>query len=133
MKVHIYLTSLMMVVLLPIWSCSQSKSSENTNIRVDEVKKTLDEQRDVVLMDVRTPGEVKNGTLPGVDEIIDFRAPDFKGQIQKLDKGKTYFVYCHSGMRSGKTVAMMKEIGFKNVFNVEGGIAEWKEKGYEIK
>ena len=62
----------------------------------------------------------------------DFRQADFSDNVATLDKDKTYYVYCQAGVRSGQAVKLMKEMGFKNVFNVEGGIGKWKEEGLPV-
>ena len=45
--------------------------------------------------------------------------------IQKLDKNKNYYVYCHSGIRSVQACQIMKSFGFENLYNLLGGISEW--------
>ena len=49
-------------------------------------------------------------------------------EIDKLDKDNNYYVYCRTGVRSANSCALMKELGFKNIFNLIGGIVEWKGK-----
>ena len=49
----------------------------------------------------------------------------FISEIDKLDKSKSYFIYCKSGARSGQTCELMKQKGFKKVYNLEGGILGW--------
>ena len=49
-----------------------------------------------------------------------------------LDKDKTYYVYCHAGKRAGNTQAVMQEMGFKQVINVEGGLSAWEAAGFPI-
>lgn len=73
-----------------------------------------------VLLDVRTPGEVASGKLAGAKN-IDFQSPSFASSIGKLDKGKTYFVYCRSGMRSASACRMMHQMGFTSLVNLSGG------------
>jgi len=73
------------------------------------------------ILDVRTKDEYDSIHL--IDAMnIDFYAADFKTKIGLLDKSKAYFVYCRSGSRSGKTVNLMKELGFNEVYNLTGGI-----------
>lgn len=74
-----------------------------------------------VLLDVRTPGEFASGHLEGALN-VDFNNPTFSEEMQKLDKEKPYFVYCRSGNRSGQAIAMMKNGGFKNLVELQGGI-----------
>ncbi len=72
-----------------------------------------------VILDVRTPGEYQNGHLPAA-LLLDFDSKDFKQNLFKLDKDKTYRVYCQSGYRSAKAVETMKAAGFKNVEDLGG-------------
>lgn len=81
-----------------------------------------------VLLDVRTASEYAEGYLPDAVH-IDFYAPDFKEKIAQLDKEKTYYLYCRSGNRSGKTLAMMRELGFSTMFDAAGGIAALEAAG----
>ncbi len=79
-----------------------------------------------VVLDVRAPQELSEGSIPG-SQMIDFFDPAFNKKIAQLDKSQTYLLYCRSGNRSGKACTMMKEMGFKRVYNLEGGIRAWKE------
>lgn len=73
-----------------------------------------------IILDVRTPSEVASGTLPNAT-VIDFYGANFKEDLNKLDKEKPVFVYCRSGNRSGQAANMMKEMGFKEVYDLIGG------------
>jgi rhodanese-related sulfurtransferase len=79
----------------------------------------------VVLIDVRTPGEISEGYIAGAAHFIDFYSDGFQNEIKKLDKDKTYVVYCRSGGRSGKAAKFMVENGFNTVFNLNGGISDY--------
>jgi len=57
--------------------------------------------------------------------MINFFDADFKEQLSGLDKSKSYLVYCRSGNRSGKACSMMADMGFKNLYNLRGGIGAW--------
>jgi phage shock protein E len=67
-----------------------------------------------------TPAEAAAGMLENA-KIIDFNSPDFAKSVSKLDKEKTYFLYCRSGMRSASACRTMHEMGFTNLFNLSGG------------
>jgi len=84
-----------------------------------------------VILDVRTPQEYNAGHLAGAIN-VDFYSPNFKQQLSKLDRTKTYVLYCHSGNRSGRTVPIMKKLGFKRVYEIEGGIANWLSQGLPL-
>lgn len=80
-----------------------------------------------IVLDVRTPDEFAAGHLKGAQN-IDFRAAGFNDRISKLDKSKTYILYCASGNRSGQTTVLMEETGFKKVINA-GAFEELKQAG----
>jgi rhodanese-related sulfurtransferase len=82
------------------------------------------------LVDVRTPEELPEGIIGGARN-IDFTASDFSQNISVLDKDRPYFVYCKSGKRSASAVAQMKEMGFKDLYTLEGGLINWKAQGFE--
>lgn len=76
------------------------------------------------LLDIRTPEEFMAGHLKNAIN-IDYYASDFQNQLGKLDKSQTYLVYCRSGSRSSTAIQMMKTLGFKRVYELEGGINSW--------
>lgn len=80
--------------------------------------------KDVVILDVRTADEVKGGYIPGAVN-IDIYAADFQDRVKKLDKNKTYLVYCRSGARSTNAGNFMVASGFKQVYNLKGGFMGW--------
>lgn len=71
---------------------------------------------DVTYVDVRTPEEYNQGHIEGALN-IDFRQDNFAEEINKLDKGRKYLVYCRSGNRSGQAVEIMRGLGFTDVTN----------------
>lgn len=83
---------------------------------------------DLVILDVRTPEEFAEGHLDGAI-MIDFYRDDFADQLGQLDPNVPYLLYCRSGNRSGQTTAIMQELGFTNVADIDGGIVSWTEAG----
>ena len=86
---------------------------------------------DVQLVDVRTPDEYRAGHITNAKN-INFYAADFKDQMEKLDKSKTIAVYCGVGGRSGKASTILTELGFKMIYDLQGGISAWKAKGKKV-
>jgi phage shock protein E len=84
-----------------------------------------------VVLDVRTPEEYADGHIHKAIN-IDLNSPDFKDEINKLDKNLTYVVYCHSGARSNAARNIMEESGFKHVINMTGGITDWISEGFPV-
>jgi len=81
-----------------------------------------------IIIDVRTPEEYRTEHIEGAINIDYSEA--FKTKIANLDKTKTYLIYCRTGHRSGITLKMMQELGFRRVYNMIGGIIQWREEGY---
>lgn len=102
----------------------KKKDMSYKNIKAEELKKILEENPDAVVLDVRTPGEVSQGKIPGATT-INIMDRQFTEKIKALDKDKTYLVYCRSGNRSGQACGYMADQGFANLYNLSGGIARW--------
>lgn len=121
------LIQLMTLLLFPVIMLGQTSSD------VDAVKfKELMTKKNTFVVDLRTPNEIQTkGKIAGALE-IDFLALDAEEKIKKLDKGKTYLVYCAGGGRSGDCKELMIKEGFKNVVNLEKGFDDWKKKGFEV-
>jgi phage shock protein E len=71
------------------------------------------------LLDVRTAGEFGGGHLQGAQN-LDYLGGAFHKALPKLDKTKTYYVYCASGSRSGMATSAMAQAGFSNVYSIGG-------------
>lgn len=81
-----------------------------------------------VILDVRTPEEFLGEHIENAVN-LDYYSDTFRNDLDKLDKNKTYLIYCRSGSRSEKALNIMKELNFKEVYNVSGGIIKWKSEG----
>ena len=126
----------MKTILFIITAFTSMTACESTNQHSDTsnpVVQTLEQanlsdklkEKDVVLVDVRTPEEVAEGYISGASHFINFYDDDFQTKIKSLDSTKTYVIYCRSGGRSGKAAQFMIDNGFKNVFNLAGGISSY--------
>lgn len=87
-----------------------------------------DPPADLVILDVRTADEFAAGHLEGAI-MLDFYRDDFADQLALLDPDVPYLLYCRSGNRSGQTAALMRELGFVDVADVDGGIQSWTDAG----
>ena len=109
-----------------------SKGDSLKSVSTKEFKELIDSRSaESVILDVRTSEEFQEGHIKDAIS-IDFYSPTFAGDLSKFDKDKTYYIYCRSGSRSGKTLEIMNDLGFTSVYNLEKGINDWTEKGYEI-
>jgi rhodanese-related sulfurtransferase len=80
---------------------------------------------DFVILDVRTPEEFESGYIEGAVN-INYNSDTFAEDLNKLDKNKTYFVYCRTGRRSSDTANIMTKQGFKKLYLIDGDIVKWK-------
>lgn len=112
-------------------SCKQEPKTDIEVVTPEEMQE-LSELEDVQLVDVRTPEEFDKGYIANAQN-IDYNSPSFDSEIEKLDKSKPVIVYCHKGKRSAKCAKKMKDAGFVKIYDLEGGLAKWKYKGFDIK
>lgn len=77
------------------------------------------------VIDVRTPEEFNNGHLRNAQN-IDWNGSGFENGINQFDKTKPVFVYCLSGGRSHAAAEKMRSMGFKSVYELDGGMMKWR-------
>ena len=102
----------------------QMVKQSDWDISVQELKKLRDEKKNFVLLDVREPHEYQICNLGG--KLIPLGT--LNGHLGELDKEAQIVVHCRSGGRSAKAVNAMRAAGFKNVWNVQGGILAWADQ-----
>lgn len=112
------------LILILIFSCSTNSIDYYSSISIDKAAKLL-ESEDAIILDVRTNKEVSKGYIKDAT-FIDYYANDFKNKLNLIDKKKTIYVYCKSGGRSSKASEIISQMGFANVYNLEGGFMRWK-------
>ena len=110
-------------------SCKEGIAQEEETIEMvtpDEAEK-LSKMKDVKLLDVRTKEEFNEGHIANAQNLV--YDENFSEKIGKLDKEKPVIVYCKSGGRSEKCAQILKDSGFVKVYDIKGGITEWKFEG----
>ncbi|MGJ8592787.1 MAG: rhodanese-like domain-containing protein [Aquaticitalea sp.] len=121
-----------MVMLLIATGCQESPNKGEIKLVTPEEMKTLVDQKDVQLVDVRTPEEYAEGYIEH-SQNIDFNSPTFDADVSKLDKTKPVILYCKGGGRSAQCAKKLQDAGFIKIYDLEGGITQWKFKGFELK
>ncbi|PJB12536.1 MAG: rhodanese-like domain-containing protein [Flavobacteriales bacterium CG_4_9_14_3_um_filter_40_17] len=96
---------------------------------VDDFKK-IEGNKNVLIVDVRTPYEYNSGHIQGAIN-IDYYATNFKTKLSKLDHTYPIYIYCHSGVRSAKAAHTLKSLNFSKIYDLDGGIVAWKKAGYK--
>ncbi len=94
-------------------------------VSVSELKAKLDARQPVQLVDVREPFEHE---IANIDSARLIPLGELSDRLNELDRDRLTIVHCHSGMRSAQAVRLLREAGFENVFNLEGGIAKWSDE-----
>jgi rhodanese-related sulfurtransferase len=98
---------------------------------VEEVKKKMDRGEKFTLVDVREESEFAKDHLPDaihlgrgiIERDIEERVPDLNAEI---------VLYCGGGFRSALAADNLQKMGYKNVISMDGGIRDWREKGYPL-
>ncbi len=127
---------LLLIIPLLFFSCGEkSYISENiSDINAESGHALIEKNKgsdNFVIIDVRTPGEFNGGHLAGAVN-INSASGDFSDRIQAMDRNKIYLVYCRTSHRSSAVMPLFQKLGFKRVYNLEGGIVAWVSKGYEV-
>ncbi|MBL7958844.1 rhodanese-like domain-containing protein [bacterium] len=110
-------------------SCAQQPAGYKS-ISAGEFAERLQKDSGIVL-DVRTPGEYKSGHV-AQSVSIDIMQAGFEDKINKLDKEKTYYIYCRSGNRSSNASSIMTNLGFTKVYNVKDRIDNILKSGVPV-
>lgn len=87
--------------------------------------------KNFILLDVRTPEEFKEKHIKEAVN-INFHGEDFSAKLNMLPKSRKILIYCRSGNRSGKSLPIMKGLGFKEVYNMDGGLNDWEANGFPL-
>jgi len=107
-------------------SCVQTTSEGVTLLDPIQFEEKI-KDKNVQLVDVRTPNEWDSGVIETPLK-INFLENSFKEKIESLDKAKPIAIYCKSGGRSGQAAKLLSEYGFKEVYDLKGGILNWNKK-----
>jgi thioredoxin 1 len=113
-------------LFLFLLSCSDGQSQkEYVKLNATEFSNQIESKNNIQLVDVRTPQEYSKGHLENSLN-INWNDTGFESQISKMDKNKPIYVYCLSGGRSAQAVSKMQSLGFKEIYELDGGIMKWR-------
>jgi len=133
-----FAVAVFMLIYIQGWSVNYSNPTDTIKIfksinvkRANKLNQENTGNSNFIVLDVRSNNDYKNDHLANAIN-IDFKSDDFIEKLKKLDRDKTYLVYCYGGVRSKKTMEQMEKLHFTKVYNVKGGMMKWKVKGLPV-
>lgn len=97
------------------------------SITAAKAQDMIDKNKNLVILDVRTPGEFHAGHIEGAQLLDVTQDSTFLAGISTMDKDKMYLVYCRSGQRSRKACSLMQDQGIQDVYNLDEGYLGWPQ------
>ncbi|MCG6186283.1 rhodanese-like domain-containing protein [Maribellus maritimus] len=120
------------IFVFSLFSTATLSASENYDIykkltvqQCDSLIQANETNPNFVIIDVRTPSQWQAGHLQGSIN-RNYYDSDFTEQVDALPRHKTYLIHCQSGGRSSGTFTKMQNLGFAEVYDMQGGISSWK-------
>ena len=121
----------------PKWMQTKAKEmvdkarAETKHITIQQLKKAIDDEADVVVLDVRTPKEYEAAHIP---EAINAPRGLLEFSVWSLvpDQDETIYVYCKTGARAALATKLLNELGYLNALAVDTGGAEWVKSGFPV-
>ncbi|MDI1317275.1 rhodanese-like domain-containing protein [Flavobacterium sp.] len=109
-------------------SCQGQSSKAIQTVDVKSYAEKLKTTEKPQLLDVRTPEEFSTGHIENAKN-VNWNGSNFVAEANKYDKSKPIFVYCKVGGRSAQAADKLSELGFKEIYNLDGGIMKWDAAG----
>ena len=114
---------------VPLAQADDDGQDPVTSIEVNAAKDFVAHHENAVIMDVRTPVEYEISHITGAVN-VSVQDESFEDMAVALDPNKTYIVHCTknpAGGRSSRALETLKSLGFKHLYNLEGGYVAWKD------
>ncbi len=115
-------------IFFAITSCNGQPSKNSKSITPEAFAKKINETPNAQILDVRTPEEYVSEHIDNAKN-INWLGDNFTADATKYDKSTPVFVYCKSGVRSAKAAEKLQELGFKTIYQLEGGLLKWDAAG----
>jgi len=125
------LALILMMTLLNCNNNDKSNKSTTDEISIQDLKSEFDAGKQFYLLDVRTMPEFEDNRLSFSDDLIPYDSLEFNKDKLPQDKETVIYLFCRSSRRSGIATDYLRSIGYKNSYNVLGGIIAWQEAGFE--
>ena len=120
------LSIFLLVSFISLIACNDISSQR---VSAEDFYTKLVDDNSSIIIDVRTPEEFSKGHLRNALNINWFDE-NFESQVEILSRERPVFIYCLSGGRSAKALDKISGMGFKNSYELNGGILEWRKNNY---
>ena len=117
------------ILSFAILSCKGQPTKKIGSVAPEVFAEKIKATSNAQILDVRTPEEFASEHIDKATN-INWLGDDFVTNVENLDKSKPVFVYCKSGGRSAKASAKLAELGFKTIYELQGGIMKWNAAGF---
>jgi hydroxyacylglutathione hydrolase len=111
------------------WRTSGGEIAHIVQWTVSELHERQRSERDLLVLDVRQPGEWQSGHVPDAQHLPGSKLTE---QIEEVPRDRPVAVYCGSGYRSSVATSVLKANGYEQVFNVLGGFSAWRACGLPV-
>lgn len=122
MKKVVLVLLMMSAIVTQVWAAER-------NITSRETKALLEANRNIYLLDVRTPQEYSQGKLAGS---VLIPIGEFERRIGEVPRNRPIVVYCAVGSRSKSVAGFLAQKGYRDVYNMTDGIVGWYRNGFPI-
>ena len=129
-----YTILVLMIFSSVAFACKGPAAESTLAIEINDAAELLSNDKSVVVLDVRTPAEYAAGHIENAIN-IDINTEDFSQRVALLDRDRTYIVHCALNVPNGRaanSLSVMKEMEFKNLLDLQGGIAAWQENSLPL-
>lgn len=116
------------IICFAILSCNGQNSKEIKTVNSKDFAEKIAATSNPQILDVRTPEEFIPDHIDNATN-IDWLGNTFASEVEKLDKSQPVFVYCKSGGRSQKAAEKLNKLGFKTIYQLDGGMLKWDAEG----
>ena len=114
--------SILAMIMGALTGCGASSTDPSVDVSVDEALR-LWQNKEAILIDVRTPAEYRDGHIPGV---VNIPLDELEKRMGEVPKDKKVVLICRTGNRSAQGTKLLRSKGFNNVYNSTGGMTTWK-------
>jgi thioredoxin len=118
-----------LILSFAILSCKGQPTKKIESVAPEVFAEKIKATSNAQILDVRTPEEFASEHIDKATN-INWLGDEFVTNVENLDKSKPVFVYCKSGGRSAKAAAKLAELGFKTIYELQGGIMKWNAAGF---